>query len=322
MADEELKEKAERAIEMIRLAADISEAYYKKPLRIAYSGGKDSDVLADLAVRSGARVEFLNSHTSVDAPETVYHIRRVFERLRASGYEARVQYPRDETGRQITMWRLIEEKGFPPTRLARYCCEVLKEGGGNKRITALGVRADESRARSERGEYEVIGTTKKRGIRLGFEHVREVFDDAKRMDEVWDCAFITTAKKNADLVCNPIIGWSEDDVWEYIRENQLAYNPLYDRGYRRVGCVGCPLAGRKTMLKELSDFPKYKKIYMHAFERMLKKRLESGKSTEWTCAEDVLAWWTQDPNYIPGQMRIKLQDDGKQNEAGGRDDKG
>lgn len=97
MADEKLTEKVGRAIAMIRLAADISEAYYKKPLRIAYSGGKDSDVLADLAVRSGAGVEFSNNHTSVDAPETVYHIRRVFERLRASGYEARVQYPRDET---------------------------------------------------------------------------------------------------------------------------------------------------------------------------------------------------------------------------------
>lgn len=112
MADEKLTEKVDHSIAMIRLAADISEAYYKKPLLIAYSGGKDSDVLADLAVRSEARVEFYNNHTSVDAPETVYHIRRVFERLRASGYEARVQYPRDETGRQITMWGLIEKKDF------------------------------------------------------------------------------------------------------------------------------------------------------------------------------------------------------------------
>ena len=318
MVNETLEEKVGGAIASIRLAADISETYYKKPLLIAYSGGKDSDVLADLAVRSGAGVEFSNRHTSVDAPETVYHIRRVFERLRASGYEARVRYPRDETGRQITMWRLIEEKGFPPTRLARYCCEVLKEGGGNKRITALGVRADESRARSERSEYEVIGTTKKKGIGLGFEHVREVFDDAKHMDEVWDCSFITAAKKNANLVCNPIIGWSEDDVWAYIRENQLVYNPLYDRGYRRVGCVGCPLAGRKTMMKELVDFPKYKQIYMHTFERMLKKRWENGKKTGWQCAEDVFAWWTQDPDHIPGQMRIELLDDFVQSETGGK----
>lgn len=311
MADEKLTEKVERAIAMIRLAADISEAYYKKPLRIAYSGGKDSDVLADLAVRSGAKVEFFNRHTSVDAPETVRHIRRAFERLRASGYDAWVQYPRDETGRQITMWRLIEEKGFPPTRFVRYCCKALKEGGGNKRLVALGVRADESHARSERSEYEVAGVTKEKRVGLGLEHVREAFDDAKRMDEVWDCAFITKAKKNANLVCNPIIGWSEDDVWTYIRENRIEYNPLYDRGYRRVGCVGCPLDSRKAMLKELSDFPSYKALYMHAFERMLKKRSGKRKATGWTCAEDVLAWWTQDPNYIPGQMQLELQDDGE-----------
>jgi phosphoadenosine phosphosulfate reductase len=41
---------------------------------------------------------------------------------------------------------------------------------------------------------------------------------------------------------NPIIGWSHQDVWTYIRERNLPYSGLYDEGQKRVGCVLCPLA--------------------------------------------------------------------------------
>lgn len=74
--------KEDRAIEIIKLGAEMSHKYYYKPLIITYSGGKDSDVLADLAVKSGADVEFQYNCTTVDAPETMRHIKKVFERER------------------------------------------------------------------------------------------------------------------------------------------------------------------------------------------------------------------------------------------------
>ena len=63
-----------RAIERLKIGAEMSEQYYKKPLMITYSGGKDSDICVELAIRSGINFEVHNSHTTADAPETVRYI--------------------------------------------------------------------------------------------------------------------------------------------------------------------------------------------------------------------------------------------------------
>lgn len=78
---------------------------------------------------------------------------------------------------------------------------------------------------------------------------------------------------------------------------------LYQCGYDRVGCIGCPMAGKKRE-REFEDFPQYKKLYIHAFERMLKERERRGKENTWKTGEDVFAWWIGDEN-VPGQMHIK-----------------
>lgn len=70
--------KEQQAIERLRLAAQMSETYYGQPLVITTSGGKDSDVCLYLAAASGIRYEVQHNHASVDAPETVYHVREQF----------------------------------------------------------------------------------------------------------------------------------------------------------------------------------------------------------------------------------------------------
>ena len=87
------QELIDRAIKKLQLAAKMSEQYDVKPLIIAYSGGKGSDVLLALARMSGIKYELINSHTTVDAPETVYHIREVFAVERARGGMATILYP-------------------------------------------------------------------------------------------------------------------------------------------------------------------------------------------------------------------------------------
>ena len=154
-----LSEKIEESREALKLAADMSREYYDKPLIITYSGGKDSDVMLHLAETTLEPEEFevLNSHTTVDAPETVYHIRDVFKRLRNHGIKATIDYHIAENGRPVTMWSLIPERRMPPTRIVRYCCSVLKEAGTPNRLASVGVRADESSKRSGRDIFATRG---------------------------------------------------------------------------------------------------------------------------------------------------------------------
>jgi phosphoadenosine phosphosulfate reductase len=42
---------------------------------------------------------------------------------------------------------------------------------------------------------------------------------------------------------NPLADWSEKDVWRYIFEHELPYNPLHDEGYASIGCAPCTLPG-------------------------------------------------------------------------------
>lgn len=42
---------------------------------------------------------------------------------------------------------------------------------------------------------------------------------------------------------NPLADWTERDVWSYINERELPYNPLHDRGYASIGCAPCTLPG-------------------------------------------------------------------------------
>ena len=151
----------QKSIERIRLASELSLQHYKQPLICTYSGGKDSDVMLELFKRSGVPFEVQHSLTTADAPPTVRHIKEVFHDLELNGIKAKINYPTYK-GERISMWRLIPQKKLPPTRLARYCCQVLKEEAGDGRYIATGVRWAESTARSGRSEFERLGKNKKR----------------------------------------------------------------------------------------------------------------------------------------------------------------
>ena len=90
-------------------------------------------------------------------------------------------------------------------------------------------------------------------------------------------------------ILNPIIDWSDGDVWEFIKTYNLPYCELYDRGYKRVGCIGCPMSSRQA--QELEELPKYKKAYLKAFEKMLKNLDDANLITSWKSPEDVMTWF-------------------------------
>lgn len=176
-----LQKHIEESYRILKLASEMSKEYYHKPLIITYSGGKDSDVMVQLALECLANTDFevLNSHTTVDAPETVYYIRERFKELNEKGVKTTIRLPRDKDGNLTSIWKMIVDKQLPPTRLARYCCKELKETSTPNRLVATGVRSDESINRRNRDSFSIRGRTKEEAYHYSTDHVIEVFEDDK-----------------------------------------------------------------------------------------------------------------------------------------------
>ena len=181
MIHDYLKKKIEDSYEVLKLASEMSKEYYQKPLVITYSGGKDSDVLLQLAREclTADDFEVINSHTTLDAPETVYYIREKFKELEKMGVKTTVLYPHYDDGHFKSIWSLIIDKKIPPTRLNRYCCKELKETSTPNRIVAVGVREAESVGRRNRDVFATKGRTKEEAYYYYYSHIKEVFEDDK-----------------------------------------------------------------------------------------------------------------------------------------------
>lgn len=285
-------DKEQLAIIRLQEAARMSLQVYKKPLVVTTSGGKDSAVCVALAERAGILFEAMHNHTTVDAPETVRFVREDFRRLEEKGVRCTINFPIYKAQR-VTMWSLIPQKLMPPTRVARYCCAVLKERGGNGRFITTGVRWAESQKRKEnRGIYEASPSDKTKRIILNNDN-----DDRRRLFE--------TCTLKATRTCNPIIDWTDADVWDYIESEKLPVNPLYQCGFSRVGCVGCPMVGTARRQREFARYPTYQAAYIRAFDRMIEERIRRGKvGGSWrigTTGLDVFHWWMED-GILPGQI--------------------
>ena len=289
-------DKEQKAIERLKTASEMSLAVYEQPLVITTSGGKDSGVLVQLAQASGIPFEVRHSHTTADAPDTVRFVRQELYRLEQKGIKCNISYPIYK-GKRVSMWTLIPQKLMPPSRLMRYCCEVLKENAGKDRFIATGVRwAESNRRKNTRGIYENITSNIKKKIILNNDN-----DDTRKLFE--------NCQLKAQRVVNPIIDWTDDEVWDYTHTEKIPCNPLYCE-FKRVGCIGCPMAG-KSRYREFALYPQYQKMYIHAFDRMLEERKHRGKNQlSWQTGRDVFHWWMED-GILPGQIEFEdlIQED-------------
>jgi phosphoadenosine phosphosulfate reductase len=154
-----LKESIDKSNRILKLASDMSQHYYGEPLVICYSGGKDSDVILRLAMEclEPEEYEVLHSVTTLDSPVTNKYVNDRFAELKEKGIKCKKSIPVGKDGKPTNMWKLIQEKQIPPTRLARYCCAELKETSTPNRIAVLGVRSDESAKRQGRDVFGVRG---------------------------------------------------------------------------------------------------------------------------------------------------------------------
>lgn len=160
---------------------------------------------------------------------------------------------------------------------------------GAGRFICTGVRWAESASRkNSRGIYENFGATKDKKIILANDN------DEKRM-------LFENCRLKAKRFVNPIVDWSDEDVYGYLEDAKCPMNPLYAEGQCRVGCIGCPMAGTKGREAGFARWPKYKQLYLNAFKRMLEERKRRSKGSTWTTAEDVFRWWME-YDVLPGQI--------------------
>jgi phosphoadenosine phosphosulfate reductase len=158
----------------------------------------------------------------------------------------------------LSFYELIEKKGLPK-RLNRFCCDILKERDGAGKNTIEGVRASESRSRKDR-DYIQCDTRK----------------SMKQAQHIY-----------------PIYDWTDEDVWEYIKEKDLPIAPCYKLGMKRLGCVGCPLISRKgAREQEFSLYPKR----LPAIGKSIKKGMLSNPQWKLSryCDFDeniAITWW-------------------------------
>ena len=261
-----------------------------KPMELCFSGGKDSTALfyvckkaaEELGIPMGDMFIAKYNVTNIDPPEVVRFVKQMQKEYPFIVF----QHPKK------TFWQLVIDNRMPPSRTRRYCCKLMKEKTNLKGgYTLTGVRRAESSNRAGRKGFETSSEDKENRILLN--------DNGADRRETEYCM-----QQNA-YICNPIIDWTEENVWDFIKSNNYPYCSLYDEGWARVGCIGCPLIGDELRRKQFERWPNYKKQFIRTFDKMvaeIHKNIENGK--EWQApfevfkdGQDAFDWWMHDPVF-------------------------
>lgn len=155
-----------------------------------------------------------------------------------------------------SMFQLILSNSSLPTRLHRFCCRSLKEIGGKGRIVITGIRWQESANRA----------------------TRPIFHESTHTRGKW--------------FLNPIVDWTTQDVWDFIKRNRLKYCSLYDQGKERVGCILCPFHSLKDKLDDIKRYPKVARAYRITIGKLYFQMKERGRlPISWTSPDAMFEWW-------------------------------
>jgi phosphoadenosine phosphosulfate reductase len=185
------------------IIATTNELFQGK-LPIAFSGGKDSLAVLHLALEINPNLPVIFNNTTVEFPQTIQYVKRLQQEW---GFALHT------TKNDVPFFRAVKEKGWA-SHENRWCCKPYKDEPAFVFMSQQGFKA------------EITGTTRTESI------YRRSLSPIK------------IPKKEPFMIrVHPIYDWNEWEVWRYIRENNLPYNPLYDVGYRRIGCWCCPLNG-------------------------------------------------------------------------------
>ena len=190
------------AEEIIRWAGET----FGPGIRLASSFGAEDVVVIDMIARVAPQIKVLTLDTGRLHDETYEAMERIRERY---GIEIETMFPEREA-----VQRLVQAKGFYSFRESvenrRECCgirkvEPLRRGLAGLKAWMTGLRRDQAVTRSDTAAVE------------------------------WD-------EGNGLMKVNPLVEWTNDQVWEYIRAHNVPYNRLHDQGFPSIGCAPCTRA--------------------------------------------------------------------------------
>lgn len=254
-------DKIQKSIELIQKAEKLALEYSEDGFHLAFSGGKDSQVIYHLAKMAGVKFKAYMSITTIDPPELLRFIRK--------------NYPDVIFIRpKINFYNLIIKKKMLPTQMVRYCCGYLKEQAGAGTVVILGIRKAESTRRAKRNELEI--SSKKYSNSLDqFNIDREI---------------LTNCIKGKDkIMLSPILNWTDAEVWNFIKTQNLEYCSLYDNGYKRIGCVFCPMSNKKSINRDRQNYPKIEKTIKKSI-KYLCDNYNYGPDLNHN-VDDIFEWW-------------------------------
>lgn len=258
----ELNEKIQHSIgllqkaEALALALQPGQGFY-----LAFSGGKDSQVVMELCKMAGVKFVPHYSVTGNDPPENVAFIRKNYP-------EVIWEHPKEK------FFALVEKKGMP-TMQKRFCCDRIKERMGAGCVVLTGVRAEESKKRAGYAETEVFSRRKEH---QGRDRARSVEDI---MENEHQCI-----KGKDRVMLRPILAWTEEDVWGFIHGRHLPVNPCYT-SLGRVGCMFCPFATKRQLEVYEDRYPKM----LDCLLRHLEKWYNRFPSPRCSSVTMYYAWW-------------------------------
>ena len=263
----ELQRKIDYSINLLRKAEDMAlRLDPENGFYLAFSGGKDSQVLYHIAQMAGVKFKAHMNLTSVDPPEVIRFVKE--------------NYPDVELIKpKMSIYEMAKKKHILPTMRFRWCCAEYKEVSRAGKVSLIGIRKQESFRRSKRNEIETANHKFSGNFNQWSEHEEKM---------------VTCVGGKDKILVSPIIYWTERDVWKFLNENGIPHCKLYDEGYTRIGCILCPMSNYKSKIRDMKRYPHVKRNWIKTIQWMI----DAGYSfTDRKNAEFGFNWWISGKSF-------------------------
>lgn len=256
-----LQAKIDKAIAFIKHGEKLALSMNADGYFVAFSGGKDSQVLLWLVKQAGVKYRAYYSVTTNDPPQNVRFIRENYP-------EVVFLHPKEN------FYKLVAKKGLPTMR-TRFCCSILKETAGVGYATLIGVRRDESSKRRNYKDVDVISKRKEH------QDSERVYNIDEMLQSEHQCI-----KGKDKLVLRPILNFTDSEIWEVIYTNNLPVNPCYN-DTNRVGCIFCPFSSKKQILDYCNKHPKAKAKIIDSIKQYQNRMKQKAELPP----DEYFDWW-------------------------------